>query len=59
MNNGTSGQLKSGVTSIVGLLLVVAWLWGVASYAQKNNWAGAAGAFVIPPIGVLHAVGAF
>lgn len=59
MNNGTLGQLKSGVIPVVGLLLVVAWLWGVVLYARAGNSAGAAGAFVIPPIGVLHAVGAF
>jgi hypothetical protein len=48
-------MLKNAAVAI----LVVAWLWGVVSYAMAGNGAGAIGAFVVPPVGVLHAAGLF
>jgi hypothetical protein len=52
-------MLKNAAVAILGPILVVAWLWGVVSYAMAGNGAGAIGAFVVPPVGVLHAAGLF
>lgn len=52
-------HMKTGVTRALALCIIAAWLCGAFSYAREGNFSGAAGAFVGPPIGVLHTLGAF
>jgi hypothetical protein len=54
-----NGRLKTAAGYVLGTILIAAWLWGVARYAMAGNVAGAIGAFVVPPVGVLHAAGLF
>ena len=49
---------KSGAMLITSLPIAV-WLWGVASYGVAGNALGSIAAFVVPPVGVLHAIGVF
>jgi hypothetical protein len=57
--NEMHGRLKTAAGYLLGTILIAAWLWGVARYAMAGNVAGAIGAFVVPPVGVLHAAGLF
>ncbi len=52
-------KLKTSAVVVLGPSLVVGWLWGVLAYAAAGNVAGAIGAFVVPPVGFLHALGLF
>ena len=49
--------MKSAATIVVAVVLAGLWLWGVVSYLLAGSIAAAAGAFFVPPIGVLHGAG--
>ncbi len=44
---------------LITSLPVAVWLWGVASYGVAGDTLGSIAAFVVPPVGVLHAIGVF
>ena len=51
-------KLKNAGTMLITAIPIVVWLWGVASYGVAGDTLGSIAAFVVPPVGVLHALGA-
>jgi len=50
-------KLKNAGTMLITAIPIVVWLWGVASYGVAGDTLGSIAAFVVPPVGVLHAIG--
>ena len=51
-------KLKNAGAMLITSIPIVVWLGGVASYGVAGDTLGSIAAFVVPPVGVLHALGA-